>query len=539
MVALLLALTLGVVTPAFAVEVVVSGLSHDNQPMGGTVTIQRVDKVPPEVKTVETKPGGSKNTPRAVVDLEPGGTYVVIIKGVNPISNRQETGVIQITVDPGADPGGTHNVPMWAAEGKGNINQERRIAASSGTGTGSSTSSSGVTPNGTSANGRYTFYGRYGDRFNVGLKTQYVRENVDGLNLGVLPSGMDAINFDSDADGVQLGVGGRYITNNIPSILGAKRGYVGFEVSYLYAKATDNLGTVMFPAGTDLAYVNNTANVPITQLDRVSLKATVEEVRAELNAGVKLDMGPVGNMDQPNGDGRPSHGVSLVPSVFAFGGSWKHHQEVTFGLAGNDNAINSDLRTNFLGIGAGVTAGVPVGSMGKLKLSSRIDLTRFASSATWSQQNGNTLADANDTDTGFGRSLGFKAQLTVPIGKNWRLHTLAGWTRNWDAPDQRLSTSANEDSQITSGNRDRIFAGFVVTTSLDNFTESLVSDRRLKRDVHRVGTLPSGLPVYNYRYVWSPERHVGVMAQEARLLFPDAVIRMSNGYLAVDYSKIH
>ena len=64
------------------------------------------------------------------------------------------------------------------------------------------------------------------------------------------------------------------------------------------------------------------------------------------------------------------------------------------------------------------------------------------------------------------------------------------------------------------------------------------SDIRVKRDIERVGTLPSGLPTYEFKYVWGPERFVGVMAQEAMEIFPCAVARHHSGYLMVDYSQI-
>jgi len=63
------------------------------------------------------------------------------------------------------------------------------------------------------------------------------------------------------------------------------------------------------------------------------------------------------------------------------------------------------------------------------------------------------------------------------------------------------------------------------------------SDRRLKRDIERVGALPSGLPVYRYRYLWSDAPQIGVMADEAREMFPGAVAEF-DGFLAVDYSRI-
>lgn len=64
------------------------------------------------------------------------------------------------------------------------------------------------------------------------------------------------------------------------------------------------------------------------------------------------------------------------------------------------------------------------------------------------------------------------------------------------------------------------------------------SDIRLKRDVTRVGTLPSGLPTYQFRYLWSDDLQEGVMAHEAEMIFPEAIARNADGYSFVDYSQI-
>lgn len=64
------------------------------------------------------------------------------------------------------------------------------------------------------------------------------------------------------------------------------------------------------------------------------------------------------------------------------------------------------------------------------------------------------------------------------------------------------------------------------------------SDIRLKRDITRMGETEAGLPVYEFSYVWGPERYRGVMAHEAREVFPDAVSVHHSGFLTVDYSKI-
>lgn len=64
------------------------------------------------------------------------------------------------------------------------------------------------------------------------------------------------------------------------------------------------------------------------------------------------------------------------------------------------------------------------------------------------------------------------------------------------------------------------------------------SDIRLKRDIERIGTTPAGLPTYKFKYISGDNEHIGVMAHEARELFPDAVFEAPNGFLMVDYARI-
>jgi hypothetical protein len=62
------------------------------------------------------------------------------------------------------------------------------------------------------------------------------------------------------------------------------------------------------------------------------------------------------------------------------------------------------------------------------------------------------------------------------------------------------------------------------------------SDRRVKEDIKRVGTLDNGLPVYTYRYVGSSIVQMGLMAQDVELVNPGAVGEI-HGIKAVDYEK--
>jgi hypothetical protein len=76
---------------------------------------------------------------------------------------------------------------------------------------------------------------------------------------------------------------------------------------------------------------------------------------------------------------------------------------------------------------------------------------------------------------------------------------------------------------------------------------ALMSDIRTKENIVAIGTLPNGLPFYQFEY--KPEfkdhalaghgTHTGVMAQEVQAFMPEAVITLENGYLAVDYGKLN
>jgi hypothetical protein len=60
----------------------------------------------------------------------------------------------------------------------------------------------------------------------------------------------------------------------------------------------------------------------------------------------------------------------------------------------------------------------------------------------------------------------------------------------------------------------------------------------LKKRIRRVGTSPTGIPIYSFRYIWGGPRMVGTMAQDLLSIRPDAVIQTASGYYMVDYDKL-
>lgn len=76
------------------------------------------------------------------------------------------------------------------------------------------------------------------------------------------------------------------------------------------------------------------------------------------------------------------------------------------------------------------------------------------------------------------------------------------------------------------------------TTPAPTTTREATSDIRLKRDIVDVGHLGNGIGLYRYRYIWSDQVYVGVMAQEVAEIVPDAVVYGDDGYLRVDYARL-
>jgi hypothetical protein len=63
-----------------------------------------------------------------------------------------------------------------------------------------------------------------------------------------------------------------------------------------------------------------------------------------------------------------------------------------------------------------------------------------------------------------------------------------------------------------------------------------ISDRRVKQNISKVGTLDNGLPVYSFQYKWGGPQQIGLMAQDVEKVNPAAVTEI-DGIKAVYYSE--
>lgn len=63
------------------------------------------------------------------------------------------------------------------------------------------------------------------------------------------------------------------------------------------------------------------------------------------------------------------------------------------------------------------------------------------------------------------------------------------------------------------------------------------SDRRLKKNIKKIGKTNNGQSLYSYKYKGSDEPQIGLMAQEVEKRDPGAVITTPSGFKAVNYDR--
>lgn len=80
-------------------------------------------------------------------------------------------------------------------------------------------------------------------------------------------------------------------------------------------------------------------------------------------------------------------------------------------------------------------------------------------------------------------------------------------------------------------------AGLMGAPAGSVFGSMMLSDKRAKKDIKKVGKTNDGQPIFSYQYKAGGPTQMGLMAQNVVKKRPEAVKRMPGGMLAVDYNK--
>lgn len=150
-----------------------------------------------------------------------------------------------------------------------------------------------------------------------------------------------------------------------------------------------------------------------------------------------------------------------------------------------------------------------------------------------SQQQGQNLNNYYGTrNANLVNALRNGTQVTNPTTSN------AAQMSNVAGPDLMSAANATYQSQLDNYNAQQASYNDTINALIGVGATYLLSDRRLKINIKKVGTLDNGLSVYTYQYLTGGPYHMGVMAQELAEINPEAVHEDANGFLAVDYSSM-
>jgi hypothetical protein len=82
-----------------------------------------------------------------------------------------------------------------------------------------------------------------------------------------------------------------------------------------------------------------------------------------------------------------------------------------------------------------------------------------------------------------------------------------------------------------------ISAGIGAAGALGGAGIKAASDRRLKKNIKRIGTHVLGIGLYTWDYLWG-QPFSGVMADEVEQVMPEAIVMHPSGFKMVNYSML-
>lgn len=128
------------------------------------------------------------------------------------------------------------------------------------------------------------------------------------------------------------------------------------------------------------------------------------------------------------------------------------------------------------------------------------------------------------------------SQVSMPNTPGYTAPTIAGTNVGNNVYNSAALAQKQYENDLKASQADK--AGMYNLAATGAQTAMWFSDRRLKRDIREIGVrLMNGLKLYAYKYLWDDKELVGVMADEAMAVRPDAV-RNVGGYMAVNYGAL-
>ena len=417
----------------------------------------------------------------------------------------------------------------------------------------SGTAANGITPTGQADAGSSTYVTPGLSGFQASVNAAANLHFGDGIiALPQFTSGMsDGVNgLETDSDNTGHSFGGKigYGINMPDTGPGAERIFFGFSGQSIWGKSTTRINQIMAPGSSiyEIAGLNVLSNIATNQVDDVKAETEIDELEFNIRMGLIYEFGAygatIGNLLFGNlgpADQQKFRLAILGDLFYRYG---ERHDMLSFFNSGVSNLYDSTIESREFGARVSVMAKVPVLRGLTFNVGPSVGLYNSNDDLSVNYLRGAASDSFRTTEENIGYELGLTTGLTAELG--WgKLSVVAAYKYKSDSPMLHLRESNSDTTGIDYTDSQQLTVGAKLRIPLPprsyqpNRFNFFNSDARLKTDIVRLGALPSGLPVYSFKYVWSPVTHVGVMAQEAMVLFPYAVHEV-DGFLAVDYSRI-
>lgn len=226
------------------------------------------------------------------------------------------------------------------------------------------------------------------------------------------------------------------------------------------------------------------------------------------------------------------------------GGSGMNQQTLARGISqGEAQPLLSQYNTNVANqqgaaqnlFGAGTTTTNALTGMQQQQTANRQAGTQAANDALAARNYGPTsmLAAQQLGQQIPAQNLGLLAQIGIPIaGLGSQSTGQSNGTSTMSGADQ-FGKIAGGIGSLGSMFATPASAGAAGTSGIGGLL-AMLSDRRVKEDIERVGIMFDGTPVYRYRYAGHQAFMIGLMADEVEKTTPEAV-SVVDGFKAVDY----
>lgn len=163
-----------------------------------------------------------------------------------------------------------------------------------------------------------------------------------------------------------------------------------------------------------------------------------------------------------------------------------------------------------------------------------------ANQQMWSNDFARTQANNGLQDSMFANTIARRNQLVneqsaLMNGQQVQLPQFAGQSQTQVAGTD-VGSLINQQYQAQLNQNNNMWAGIGQLGAAA--APWLLSDRRAKTDIKKIGMMGQGLPLYEYRYKGDDQQQVGPMAQDVAKVMPDAVRTRPDGLKEINVPKL-